>query len=89
MSIHVDILSEYPDGEIHDEDGVTSLAWVFVDLDGVYIGDDLGEIVSWNEDEIQEDPSIGMVIANALIIFFQDGGDVLRDRIDHPIRREI
>lgn len=49
--------------------------------DGVYIYDHNGvEIVSWTEDEWEQDPSVVASIANALVIFYTEGEYALKVR---------
>jgi hypothetical protein len=50
--------------------------------DGVYISDDRGEIVCWVLSEVEDDPSVAFVIANALKIGYEQGPQAVRDRID-------
>ena len=62
----------------------TSDGVVLIEEDGVYIRTDTAdgtvsdnEIVMWSIDEIAEDPSVGLVIANAIALFFTKGADAL------------
>lgn len=57
---------------------------VEVETDGVYISDENGEIVMWNIDEITEDPEVGLVIANALKLGYEEGAEALREKIKTP-----
>lgn len=59
-----------------------------VPRNAIYIHDDLGEIVMWNTDEVEEEAEIFTAIANAVCIAFTLGGDALRRAINHPVQRE-
>jgi len=53
---------------------------------GIYISDDLGEIVCWVQDEWEEDPTIVPAICNAIKMFYLDGPAALRASINHPVQ---
>jgi hypothetical protein len=59
---------------------------VEVEEDAVYISDEYGEIVMWHLDEIEEDSTVGLVIANALKLVYEKGPEALRNKIHSPIR---
>jgi hypothetical protein len=61
---------------------------VEVTTEGVYISDALGEIVCWVRDEWLEDADVPAVIANALVLGYEQGGQALRQAINHPVQWE-
>jgi hypothetical protein len=53
--------------------------WIrFADEEFVAIGDELGEIVYWDQNEWIEDPSLVETIVNAVAISISEGGATLR-----------
>jgi len=63
---------------------------IHVDVDkyGIYIHDQVGEIVCWNKDEWLEDEDLLSVVVNAVIHAMEYGGGYLRKTINHPIQTE-
>lgn len=60
------------DGEYGDDDTQISL------MDGT------DELVMWTSDEWREDPSLVVVIANAIGIGYTEGADGIRARLETP-----
>jgi hypothetical protein len=63
---------------------------IHIDVDkyGIYIHDQVGEIVGWNKFEWLEDEDLLPVVVNALIYAMEYGGGALRETINHPIQTE-
>jgi ribosomal protein S27E len=57
---------------------------VLVDAEQVSLHDEHGEIVMWTLDEVREDPTVGLVIANALKMFYEHGPGMVRASIGRP-----
>jgi hypothetical protein len=57
---------------------------VLVDAEQVSLHDEHGEIVAWTLDEVREDPTVGLVIANALKTFYEHGPGMVRASIGRP-----
>jgi hypothetical protein len=57
---------------------------VLVDAEQVSLHDEHGEIVAWTLDEVREDPTVGLVLANALKMFYEDGPGMVRASIGRP-----
>lgn len=58
--------------------------YVEIEDDAVYIGDHMGEIVCWVNDELIEDPSLWTTVANAITYAISNGGEASRLKINHP-----
>jgi hypothetical protein len=59
-------------------------AWIRYESDGVYLGDERGEIVCWVQDEWEQEPSLVPTIVHAAELLLTRGGNALRQRIGHP-----
>lgn len=70
MAVDVDVVGEYG-----GTDGV-----------GVYLHDELGEIVCWVDDEWIEDPTVVASIVRAVKMLYTEGGLALRKFINHPVQ---
>lgn len=58
---------------------------VHVNSDGVFIYDQHGEIVSWDEAEFREDPQLWLAVAKVLRTYYEDGPHALRRLLNKPV----
>lgn len=59
------------------------MVYVEIDEEHIEIGDDRGEIVYWDRAEWIEVPDLALVIAGAIKILYEEGGDALRKKLRH------